>query len=68
KDAQEIVFGKFDVQIKKGKGFELDAKCFGEHIKYPDSRLRNDVKAITKHLFEIKKEKGKFKATVVLDI
>lgn len=68
KDAQEIVFGEFELEIKKENGFELDARCFGEHIKYPDARLRNDVKAITKHLFEIKKEKGKFKAVVVIDI
>ncbi len=68
KDAQEIVFGKFEAQIKKEKEFLLNAKCFGEYIKYPDERLRNDVKAVTKHLFAVKKEKGKFKATVVIDI
>ena len=68
KDVQEIVFGKFEAKIKKEKEFELNAKCFGEHIKYPDKRLRYDVKAVTKHLFSVKKEKGKFKATVVIDI
>ena len=68
KDAQEIVFGSFKTEIKKEKEFLLNAHCFGEPIKYPDKRLRNDVKAVTKHLFEVKEEKGKFKATVVIDI
>ena len=68
KDVQEIVFSRFEVKIKKEKEFELSAKCFGEHIKYPDRRLRSDVKAATKHLFKIEKLNGKFKATVVIDI
>jgi len=68
KDAKEMVFGKFEVKIKKENEFKLNAMAFGESIKYPDQRLRNDVKAVTKHLFEIKKENGKFKAVIVIDI
>jgi len=30
--------------------------------------LENDIKAVTMHMFEVKKEKNSWKATVVVDI
>ncbi len=70
KDTKSLVFGKFDLEVKQKKLFELNAVVFGEKIDYKkNSRvLRNDVKAITKHLFSLKKEKNKFTALVVPDI
>lgn len=71
KDTKSVVLGKFSVKVgeKKGKFF-LQASVYGEAIDYENNRkvLRNDVKAITKHLFEIKKTKKGFSVLIVPDI
>ena len=83
KDVQGVVFGKFRVKIdkpdakkiKKGphgktkkEFYVLDSVCWGEKIDYKKKEFRNDVKAVTMHLFKIEKSGKKMKATVVLDI
>lgn len=71
KDAQETVFKKASVKIiEKNKEFFLSVTLEGQKIPQIKGKeiIRTDVKAITKHLFSIKKEKGKFKALVVPDI
>ena len=78
KDIRSVVFGKFNVKIKgssaaktkkSGKNiYSLDALCKGEKIDYSKREFRNDVKAVTMHLFKIEKKGRKMKATVVLDI
>ena len=82
KDVDGILFKKFEVKIFKGsKGknkaknkknlmaLSLLAKCAGDTLEgIGRQNLLNDVKAITMHMFEIKKEKGKWAATVVVDI
>jgi SHS2 domain-containing protein len=50
----------------KGK-FELMAKVVGDTFK-EQYELHGDVKAVTYHDMEIKKEKGKFSVRVVLDL
>jgi SHS2 domain-containing protein len=40
----------------------------GEAINRERHRLRNDAKAVTMHMFGVKREGGLWKATVVLDI
>lgn len=55
---------KDDAEIK----YVLGAECFGEKIDYSKKEFRNDVKAVTMHLFKIEKKGNKLKATVVLDI
>ncbi len=69
-DAKRLVFGQFRVKIKKQKKYLLNAEIFGEPKNSAQKRkiLRTDVKAITKHMFYIKKEKGRFIARVVPDI
>ena len=78
KDVDGMVFGKFKVKIKMSSAIKtkklkkniyfLDALCSGEKIDYSKKEFRNDVKAVTMHLFKIEKKGRKMKATVVLDI
>ncbi len=68
KDAETVLFGKFDVSIKRNDAYELKAKVVGENINREKHNLRSDVKAVTYHLFEVKKTGENWHATVVLDI
>lgn len=65
KDSDYIVFSKFEVDINKNK---LKAIIYGNSIDKVKKYLRTDVKAITLHMFELKQEKGKWKARIVLDV
>ena len=73
KDSKYILFSKFKINIKQvheGRSpyNELEAICFGENINQSRHQLKTDVKAITYHKFELKKEKDRFKAQIILDI
>ena len=69
KDADYFLFSRFAVAItQKGKDFHLRATLEGEHIRPEVHRLGTDVKAVTLHLFSVKKERALWKATVVLDV
>jgi len=68
KDAEFLIFSSFDVSIKKNDIYELKAKARGEHINQRRHSLRSDVKAVTYHMFEVKRTGEKWTATVVLDI
>ena len=67
KDVDSILFRDFRVSLDKS---ERRLKCVarGEVIDRKRHRLRNDVKAVTTHLFGIRKSAREFSATVVLDI
>ena len=65
KDTKQLVFKDIKVKIKY---FKLEAILYGDKIDYSKQELRNDVKAITLHLFEIKKVKDNYKSRVVVDI
>ena len=65
KDVDSLLFRDFEVQVK---GNSLTATAKGEPIDRGRHRLRNDVKAVTMHLFGIKHEGANWKTTVVLDI
>lgn len=67
KDTDGLLFSKYHVKIDEKK-ISLKAICQGEQIDRQRHELRNDVKAVTMHLFEIKKNKGKYTATIVVDI
>lgn len=68
KDAEAVLFCKFDVSIKKNDAYELKAKASGENINQRKHNLRSDVKAVTYHMFEVKKTGENWSARVVLDI
>ena len=67
KDVDSLLFGRFKVQVSP-KGTSLTAVLSGEPIDRGRHRLRNDVKAVTMHLFGVKHQAGKWRTTVVLDI
>jgi protein archease len=67
KDVDSILFKDFRVSLDE-PGTRLDCVARGEQIDRERHRLRNDVKAVTTHLFGINKSPRGFSATVVLDI
>lgn len=68
KDADQLLFGTFVVKIKKNTRYVLSAKVLGEKINPSRHELRNDVKAVTLHMFEVKQVEDEWTARVVLDI
>lgn len=68
KDRDSLIFLKSKVSIKENKKYNLKAILYGEKIDLKKHTLLNDVKAVTMHLFDIKKIKSGYKATIVLDI
>ena len=67
KDVDSLLFREFSVKVSK-KGTSLTATARGETIDRDRHRLRNDVKAVTMHLFGIKHRGSTWNTTVVLDI
>ncbi len=68
KDADYFVFNKFEVDVKEGKKNILKAVCYGDKIDIKKQKLRNDIKAITYHMYKVEKVKEGYKATIVLDV
>lgn len=67
KDVDSLLFGRFKASVaRSGKAVRVLAT--GEAIDRGRHRLRNDVKAVTMHLFGIRHQGGKWRTTVVLDI
>ena len=67
KDVDSLLFGEYKVRVSPG-GTTLTAVAKGEQIDRGRHRLRNDVKAVTMHLFGVKHQGKTWKTTVVLDI
>lgn len=68
KDSKYMVFKHVHVTIKEGRKNRLKAVLEGDNINPQIQSLENDIKAITMHMFELKKEKGNWKARIVVDI
>lgn len=67
KDVDSLLLGEIVVDVNKA-GTSLTATAKGEPIDRKRQTLRNDVKAVTMHMFGVKREGDTWKATVVLDI
>jgi SHS2 domain-containing protein len=67
KDTDSLLFRDFKVSIDVPKN-TLRCSLLGEPIDRVHHRLRNDVKAVTMHLFGIERSGKIWKAKVVLDI
>jgi SHS2 domain-containing protein len=67
KDIDSFLFREFKVTVDEGA---CTVRCIanGEPIDRVRHKLRNDVKAVTMHMFGIKHERDLWTATVVLDI
>ena len=69
KDTYSMIFKKATIKIsKKTDGYSINAELFGEKIDAKKHELRNDIKAITLHMFSVEKTKEGYKALVVVDV
>lgn len=70
KDAEQLIFSKFEVKIKckDSEGYTLICTAFGEKINPEKHQPKVDIKAITLHLFEVKKIAQGWWAKVLVDI
>lgn len=69
KDADLLLFSKIKCTVKESKSkFSLTAEMKGEKIDTKRHDLKNDIKAVTWHMFEVKKEKSAYKALVIVDV
>jgi SHS2 domain-containing protein len=67
KDVDSLLFREIEVEVAADQR-SLEATMKGEPIDRDRHLLRNDVKAVTMHMFGVKREGDRWKATVVLDI
>ena len=71
KDVDSLLFKHFKVTIVSGEEQSLSCEMRGEEIDRARHALRNDVKAVTMHMFGVKNvggDAGRWEVTVVLDI
>jgi len=69
-DAKGLVMSKFEIEEleRSGGGFKIKAKAWGERFDPKKHEARTAVKAVTYHMMEIKREKGKCSVQAVVDI
>ena len=65
KDSEQLIFTNVKVSIKNN---QLKATLGGDKINPEKQELRNDIKAVTMHLFILEKTKTGYLARVVVDI
>ncbi len=68
KDADAVLFCRFDINISRNDSCELKARVSGDSIDQEKQMLRSDVKAVTFHMFQVKKGEKSWTARVILDI
>ena len=70
KDAETLVFNRIKCEVKKEvRGWRLEVSAKGDEIDPKKHKLGVDVKAVTKHLFEIKQLPNKtFRCQIILDV
>jgi len=73
KDAESLLFRSFSIKITKQKGgkadaFSLAATLNGEEIDNRRHHMIVDVKAVSWHKFELKRNKDGWKALVIVDV
>lgn len=69
KDAKQLLFREVKLGVERqGKSFILQGFAYGEKIGPERHKLRADIKALSKDLFEISKTKSGFRAQVILEV
>ncbi|MBI2547236.1 MAG: archease [Candidatus Aenigmarchaeota archaeon] len=68
KDANLLLFSKFNVSITDGRKWKLKARAYGEKLDMKKHELLADVKAVSLHNFKVEKTKDGWKADVILDV
>jgi len=69
-DTKGLVMSKFKVEKleRSSGGFKIKAKAWGERFDPEKHEARTAIKAVTYHMMEIKREKGKCSVQAVVDI
>lgn len=69
KDAAGVVFREAPLTLThEGDVWLLRARLIGAPVDQQTQELHADVKGVTKHLYRVRQEGGRWKALVVLDI
>ncbi|MYJ22052.1 MAG: archease [Nitrospira sp. SB0673_bin_12] len=71
KDVEGVVFHKVHAMVRQDSEnnlWHLDATLTGDRVDAARQDLRTDVKAVTKHLFEIRHDESGWYARAVLDL
>lgn len=71
KDAEGVVFHDARVTVRQDLEknlWHLDATLIGDRVDGTRQDLRTDVKAVTKHLYEVRQQAGGWYAHVILDV
>ena len=68
KDADAMLFTRFDVEIGRKENYQLHAKVRGEPINPSKQKLGVDVKGVTVHMYKFEQLSDGYHAQVVLDI
>lgn len=69
KDAEGVVFHDAQLRLRQDNGkWFLVARLQGAPVDRVRQELRNDVKGITKHLYEVRQDGLQWRARVVLDV
>ncbi|BCA54022.1 archease [Nitrospira sp. KM1] len=69
KDAEGVVFHDAPLTVTSEAGhWTLNARLIGAPVNRAAQELRNDVKGVTKHLYEVNQEAERWQARVVLDV
>lgn len=68
KDADGLLFNRFEVVLEGNPPVRLRAKVRGDRIDPKRQDLHMDVKAVTFHMFDVSEGEGRWTARVVLDI
>ncbi len=65
-DAEEMLFSRFAVEEMSGR--RLRARAWGERIDTERHQLHFGVKAVTRHMLQVRPEDGGYRAQVLFDI
>ena len=68
KDAEALLFSKFKVNVGKNAKYKLMAEVSGEPFDSSKHELRNDIKAITWHMFKVEKTAKGWKCLIIVDV
>jgi SHS2 domain-containing protein len=70
KDAEGVLFHRTSARVDRDTagGWRLRGELVGESIDPQRHERRSDVKAVTKHQYDVREEDGRWRARVVLDI
>ena len=69
KDAAGVVFSRAVISVAQaGVEWTLAGTLIGEPVNQTTQALRNDVKGVTKHLYRLYQDHGRWRVRVVLDV